>query len=651
MPWDGISTQLVSPGSIDPRRRDSRRTRIVPHQGVKFSAVDDTGIEAVGEWQPVRPPVLYAMMFVPFILLGCARQATPRAADLLRAQLDDDWKYWMTQYPETATAVGYPGQNARWTDYGPAAIDARADYLRQSVERLKAVDRNGLDANDQITYDLYRDLLETAAAGLDFHNDTTPMRGVIPHNLRMPMNQIEGVQQDVPNVIAQMPAATLQDYENIVARLAGVGPLVDQTIALMKQGMSAKLMPPRIALRDVPAQVQAQIVSDPLKSPLLEAFTKWPATVAGSDRSALAARAADAYRQSVAPAFTRLNEFLTTTYLPACRETIGVDALPRGDEMYAYNVRWHTTTARTPKEIHEIGLAEVKRIRGEMQAVMAASGFKGSYDDFKKFLRTDPRFFFKDAASLLASYRDVAKRADPELAHLFSRLPQTPYGVKPVPDATAPSQTTAYYNPGSFVAGRPGIMFANTYKLDSRPRWEMEALTIHEAVPGHHLQIAIAQERQGLPEFRKNSSYTAFVEGWALYAESLGPEMGFYTDPYSRFGQLTYEMWRAVRLVVDTGLHSMGWTRPQAIDYFRANAAKADQDIIVEVDRYIVWPGQALGYKMGQLKIRELRANAEKQMGAGFDIRRFHDAVLEQGAVPLDVLERQVAAYISPTRR
>jgi uncharacterized protein (DUF885 family) len=223
--------------------------------------------------------------------------------------------------------------------------------------------------------------------------------------------------------------------------------------------------------------------------------------------------------------------------------------------------------------------------------------------------------------------------------------------VKSVPDATAPSQTTAYYNPGSFVAGRPGIMFANTYKLDSRPRWEMEALTIHEAVPGHHLQIAIAQERQGLPEFRKNSSYTAFVEGWALYAESLGPEMGFYTDPYSRFGQLTYEMWRAVRLVVDTGLHSMGWTRPQAIDYFRANAAKADQDIIVEVDRYIVWPGQALGYKMGQLKIRELRANAEKQMGAGFDIRRFHDAVLEQGAVPLDVLERQVAAYISPTRR
>jgi uncharacterized protein (DUF885 family) len=367
----------------------------------------------------------------------------------------------------------------------------------------------------------------------------------------------------------------------------------------------------------------------------------------------MTSRAAEAYRQSVAPAFTRLHTFLTTKYLPACRETIGVNALPGGDAMYAYNVKWHTTTTRTPREIHETGLAEVKRIRGEMDAVMAASGFKGSYEDFKKFLRSDPRFFFRDAAALLAAYRDVAKRADPELAHLFGRLPQTPYGVKPVPDAIAPSQTTAYYNPGSFAVGRPGIMFANTYKLDSRPIWEMEALTMHEAVPGHHLQISLAQERQGLPEFRKNSSYTAFVEGWALYAESLGGEMGFYADPYSRFGQLTYEMWRAVRLVVDTGLHSMGWTRDQAIDYFRANAAKADQDIVVEVDRYIVWPGQALGYKMGQLRIREMRANAEKQLGAGFDIRRFHDAVLEQGAVPLDVLERQVAAYVSatPTRR
>jgi uncharacterized protein (DUF885 family) len=287
----------------------------------------------------------------------------------------------------------------------------------------------------------------------------------------------------------------------------------------------------------------------------------------------------------------------------------------------------------------------VKRIRSEMDHVMAQANFKGSYDDFKKFLRTDSGFYFKDEASLLTAYRDIAKRADPELAHLFGRLPQTPYGVKRVPDAIAPSQTTAYYDPGSLIAGRPGFMFANTYKLDSRPKWEMEALTMHEAVPGHHIQISLAQELQGLPEFRRNSSYTAFVEGWGLYAESLGDEMGFYKDPYSKFGQLTYEMWRAIRLVVDTGLHSMGWSRDQAIGFFRENAAKTDQDITVEVDRYIVWPGQALGYKMGELKIRELRTDSERKLGPKFDVRQFHDTLLGQGAVPLEVLEKQVQTW------
>jgi uncharacterized protein (DUF885 family) len=592
--------------------------------------------------------VFGALALLPLVVMGCGGQR-PSAADTFRAQLDDDWKYWLTQYPEVATAVGYPGQNARWTDYSPAAIDARAAYLKNSVQRLSKIDRAALGAGDQITYDLYRDLLEVAAKGLAFHNDAIPVRGVIPHNLLMPMNQLEGLQQDVPNVIAQMPAARREDYDNIIARLERVGPLVDQTIALMSQGMAAGMTPPRITFRDVPDQVKAQILADPLQSPLLDAFKSWPSTIAEADRPALTTRAATAYRQAVVPAFTKLHEFLTTKYLLSCRETISVNALPDGAAMYDYNVKWHTTTSKSAKEIHEIGLAEVKRIRTAMDAVMSAAGFT-NYETFKQFLRTDPQFFFKDGASLLTAYRDVAKRADPELAHLFSQLPQTPYGVKPVPDAIAPSQTTAYYNPGSFVAGRPGIMFANTYKLDSRPRWEMEALTLHEAVPGHHLQLALAQERQGLAEFRKHSSYTAFVEGWALYAESLGGEMGLYADPYSKFGQLTYEMWRAVRLVIDTGLHSMGWTRDQAIEFFRTNAAKADQDIVVEVDRYIVWPGQALGYKMGQLKIRELRTRAEQQLGPRFDVRRFHDLVLDQGALPMDLLERQVDAWIANSR-
>ena len=569
----------------------------------------------------------------------------------LRAQLEEDWKYWMTQYPESATLVGYPGQNARWTDYSQAAIDARSDYLKNSVKRLSAIDRGGMASDQQLNYDLYRDLLATAVEGLQFHNDALPFRGVIPHNLLMPVNQLEGIQQDIPRVIAAMSTATRQDYEDIVSRVQGIGPLVDQTIALMERGLAQGMTPPSVAVREIPGQVAGQIVSDPKQSPLLEAFSKWPGTVPESDRPGLAARATDAYEKSARPAFQKLHDFLVKRYLPACRQSTDADSLPNGAALYAYNVRWHTTTNLTPQQIHDIGQSEVKRIRGEMDKVMSTSGFSGSYDEFVKFLRTDPRFYFSDAPSLLIAYRDIAKRADPELARLFGRLPQTPYGVKAVPDAIAPSQTTAYYEQGAFNVGRPGYMHANTYKLDARPKWEMEALTLHEAVPGHHLQIAIAQELQGMPEFRKNTSYTAFVEGWALYSESLGDEMGFYKDPYSKFGQLTYEMWRAVRLVVDTGLHSMGWTRQQAIDFFAANAAKTQQDIAVEVDRYIVWPGQALGYKIGQLKIKDLRAAAARELGGRFDVRKFHDLILGEGAVPLDVLEKRVQTWISSSGR
>jgi len=592
---------------------------------------------------------IYTLLTVfPFVCaaIACAVSAPERRSDSLHAQLDDDWRYWMTQYPEIATAFGYPGQNARWTDYTPSAIDARARYLKESASRLTSIDRATLARNDQLTYDLYRDLLDTAVAGLAFHNDALPIRQVTPHNLLMPINQLEGIPQDIPRTIALMPAASRDDYENIISRLQGVGPVVDQTMVLMEQGLAAGFTPPAITMRDVPGQAEAQIVDDPLKSPLLAAFTTWPAAIPQTDRPDLMARATAAYREGVAPAFKKLHDFLVSRYIPGCRATTAATALPNGGGLYAYNVKWHVTTNDTPRQIHEIGLAEVKRIRAEMDAVEASTGFKGSHDEFTRYLRTNPKFFFREAASLLTAYRDIAKRADPELAHLFGRLPQTPYGVVPVPDAVAPSQTTAYYEPGALAAARPAQMFANTYKLDSRPSWEMTALTLHEAVPGHHIQIALAQEMEGLPEFRRNASYTAFVEGWALYSESLGDEMGLYTDPYAKFGQLTYEAWRAVRLVVDTGLHAMGWTRDQAIDYFRANTAKTDVDIVVEIDRYIVWPGQALGYKMGELKIRELRSSAERALGPRFDIRKFHDVVLGQGAVPLDVLERQVEGWV-----
>jgi uncharacterized protein (DUF885 family) len=301
----------------------------------------------------------------------------------------------------------------------------------------------------------------------------------------------------------------------------------------------------------------------------------------------------------------------------------------------------------SPQEIHNVGLAEVKRIRKVMDRVIAESGFEGSFEEFLLFLRTDPQFYHTTAEGLMREYRDIAKRADPELTKVFGRLPRNPYGVIPVPSYAEKSQTTAYYQRGSIRAGRPGYFFANTYALNTRPRWEMEALTLHEAVPGHHLQISLQQELENVPWFRQVASYTAFTEGWGLYSESLGEEMGFYRDPYSRFGQLTYEMWRAVRLVVDTGMHSLGWSRDQAIQYFMENAGKQEHDIIVEIDRYIVWPGQALAYKLGELKIKELRAYAESELGERFDIRSFHDRVLGQGAVPLTVLDADIRSWVA----
>ena len=593
------------------------------------------------------PRVAVAAFLAGLLVSGCVAEAPVKPVDNLTALLTDDWQYWTSQYPEFATAVGVAGHDDRWTDYSQSAIDARAQRLRDTAARLKAIDRAALDVADRLNYDLYLEMIDTAIAGLAWQNDAMPVRGVIPHNLLMPLNQMEGLQQDVPRTIAIMPAATVANYETIVRRLDAVPALIDQHIALMTEGVKRRMTPPRITLRDLPGQVASQIVDEPLQSPMLAAFTSFPAAIGEADRMRLTGLATASYATRVRPAFARLHEFLVKTYLPGCRESTAASDLPDGAALYTANVRWHTTTNRTPKEIHETGLAEVKRLRSAMDAVMAEVGFKGGFEAFKTHLRTSPAFFVKDADTLVRAYRNVAKLADPKLAPLFGKLPRTPYGVLAVPAAVAPSQTTAYYEPGAPAAGRPGNMFANTYRLDMRPTWEMEALTMHEAVPGHHLQIAIAQELENLPEFRKNTSYTAFVEGWALYAESLGYEMGFYTDPYAKFGQLTYEMWRAVRLVVDTGLHSMGWTRQQAIDFFAENAAKTMQDITVEVDRYIVWPGQALGYKMGQLRIRELRTDAERTLGPRFNVRAFHDVVLEQGAVPLDVLAARVAAWVA----
>jgi uncharacterized protein (DUF885 family) len=571
------------------------------------------------------------------------RQLTASAAvasdtERLHRLFAADWDNSMREYPEAATWFGYPGQGHRWTDVSLDAIDRRNRELENPARVLATIDRARLSAPDQVHHDLFARGVAEALEGRRFRAEL------------MPLSQMEGVQQSAAQLLAMMPAVTTSDYEDILARLRGIPALVDQTIALMRAGLREKRTPPRVTLREVPQQVRNQILDEPMASPMLAAFGRFPAALSGGDRDRLARDARHAFADGVVPAYRRLLAFLETDYIPRTRETIAASALPDGADYYAYKVRQSTTTDLDPRQIHAIGLAEVRRIRAQMDEVIGSTRFEGTFADFVHFLRTDPRFFFERPEDLLVAYRDICKRADPVLPRLFGTLPRLPYGVVPVPPYAEKSQTTAYYEPGSPAAGRPGQFFANTYDLKARPRWEMEALSLHEAVPGHHLQIALAQEMPDMPEFRKHSFYTAYVEGWGLYAESLGGEMGFYQDPYARFGQLTYEMWRAIRLVVDTGMHALGWTRPQGIDYFVENAGKAEHDIMVEIDRYIVWPGQALAYKIGELKIKELRALAAGALGERFDVRAFHDQVLGSGAVPLDVLASRIGAWIAAGR-
>ncbi len=576
-----------------------------------------------------------AVLALAFAFVSFAQPGSEET-DKLRQLFADEWEYELREDPEGATSVGDRRYDDRLTDRSEGAFEKWRAHNREVLARIQAIDRSKLSADDKLNYDLY--LLQTRNA---IEGDRFPRE-------LMPLSQRGGIHDNLSELAQAIPRDTVKDHENFLKRMRAFPRSVDETIALARRGLAAGLTPPRAILGKVSESIGNQIFEDPTKSPVYEiAFTDFRASIPEADQKRLQAEAVKVLREEVMPSLRKLQKFWEEEYFPKTRETIAFTALPNGKEWYAHRVKVMTTTDMTPDQIHDLGQSEVKRIRAEMERIKSDTGFKGTLAEFFDFLRTDPQFYYETREDLLRGYRDIAKRIDPELTRLFGKLPRTPYGVIPVPAYAEKTSTTAYYNQGSPEGNRPGYFYANLFDLKSRPKWEMEALTLHEAVPGHHLQISIAQELENLPRFRRFGGITAFVEGWGLYAESLGPELGMYKDPYSRFGQLTYEMWRAVRLVVDTGMHTKGWTRQQAIDFFVSNSSKPLHDIEVEIDRYISWPGQALAYKIGELKMKELRAKAQKDLGDKFDVRKFHDQLLGAGPLPMSVLETRMNEWVS----
>jgi uncharacterized protein (DUF885 family) len=494
---------------------------------------------------------------------------------------------------------------------------------------LLTVNRDRLEKpSDKLNYDLFLRGLDESIEGEKYPSEF------------LVVDQMGGPHQGLPQLLQSMRTTNAKDYQDRIERLERVPEWVSQFVRLMQEGLTRGVTPPRATLLGIPKQVDPILDPDPSKNPIMRAFDDMPSTIARDEQEKIRARALDVLRKKVIPAFKTFRDYLAGPYIAGSREPIAFSLMPNGIEWYSYLVRSHTSLKITPAEVHEIGLKEVDRLSREMDQAMRASGWTGDRASFFKFLRTDSRFFYRSADDLLRGYRDIGKRADPQLSRLFGKTPRLQYGVKALPDYAASSGPQAYYEGGSTEGGRPGWFVANTYDLKSRPKWEMEALSLHEAVPGHHLQISLAQEIENVPVFRKYAGSTAYTEGWGLYAESLGEDMGFYKDPYSRIGKITYEMWRACRLVVDTGIHSKGWSRQKAIEFMASRMPKPRHDIEVEVDRYIVWPGQATAYKIGELKFKELKERAKGRLKEKFDVRSFHDAVLANGGLPLEVLDR-----------
>jgi len=566
---------------------------------------------------------------------------TPDPVRDAHALFGEVWEWNLREYPEIATYVGDPRYRDRLADQSAEAVERRKTQRERFLERALAIDAGALAPEDEVSLRVLRYQLEQAVALGRLCAPLSCNQG----EFWSPVTQFGGVHLELPRLVDATTFGSLRDYEAYIARLQAVPALVDQLIARMELGMKLGWMPARIAVARVPSQLDAQVVADPTQSPEYAPFKKFPSEISAAERERLAAAGRRAIEMAVVPAFRKLREFYDKRYLPVAATDIAASALPAGSRYYEARLAFYTTTKLSPREIHDLGLAEVARIGKAMDETVAAAGFKGTRAEFQIFLNKDPQFFYTRADDMLEGYRDIAKRADAVLPGFFAVLPRLPYGVR----AMRPEEgdNAEHYVRGSPEAGRAGYFEANVNSLSRRPKWSMETLVLHEAVPGHHLQIARAQELAELPPFRRNGFFVAFSEGWALYAESLGHEMGFYANPYSKYGNLAAEMHRAARLVVDTGLHAFGWTRERAIAYLVDNAALTPEFAVAEVDRYIVTPGQATAYKIGELRIKALRAKARAELGPAFDLRRFHNAVIDHGALPLDVLDDQVTEWIA----
>lgn len=557
----------------------------------------------------------------------------------LKTLLEEIWQFELAEDPLFATSVGEHRFNDRLPSVSAADEARRTAQRRSFLERLESIARDQLGPVDVVSYDMMERNLRDALRSFDFRT------------YEMPFTADWGFHMGLARLPQSMPMLTTQDYEHYLARLREFPRYVSQQIDNMRSGLARGFSQPAAVLGGYDATIAAHVVDDPEASVFWMPFVEFPSQVPPDDHRRLREEGRSAIMESAVVAFRDLLEFWHREYLPNARETLGASELPNGAAYYDYLIEHFTTLNLSAEEVHEIGLAEVARIREEMEAIIDEVGFPGDFDAFLEFLRTDPHFYAGSAELLIREASYLAKQMDAKLPSLFKTLPRLPYGVAPVPEEIAPKFTSGRYISSSPGSTEPGYYWVNTYDLRSRPLYALPALTLHEAVPGHHLQFALTQELTDLPPFRRAAYVNAFGEGWGLYSEWLGIEAGMYTSPYTRFGRLTYEMWRACRLVVDTGVHAFGWTRQEVIEYLSDNTALSIHEITTETDRYISWPGQALSYKMGELTIRRLRQRAETALGEEFDVREFHDVVLGSGTVPLTVLEDQVNRWIEAQDR